>query len=63
MEKRQASEPIEKPEVTPEMISAGVHELACFDPVEDSWATRAGIVKEIYSAMARLTPSDKSTNT
>lgn len=50
-------------EITPKMISAGVRELAWFDPIEDSWPTRAEIVKEIYSTMARLSPSNNASTT
>ena len=49
--------------ITPAMIEAGVYELALFDPVEDSWPTRAEIVKEIYSTMARLSPSNNASTT
>ena len=58
-----ASVDVAEIEVTPEMILGGVCELACFNSVEDSWATRAEIVKEIYSAMARAMPTDKATTT
>ena len=48
-------------EITPEMIKAGVSELSWFDPAEDSWETRAEVVKEIYSEMARIVRSNNAT--
>ena len=49
--------PKSHPEITPDMIEAGLRELHFFDPSEDAPETWSEIVAEIYTAMRLLAPT------